>query len=865
MRLRKYISLYPSLSASVLALLISGIAAAQVTQTRPPNPNITAPGRHAQQPAGGQHPPNNAGDVEGFVYWDANTITHKPAGTCSGLAVNVTAAGSSNNVLQIGNNFKYAGQVKAFLYGGKQAVYDVCIYAYDKLPVGPQLQAQLVITQPGAFSPIVAAQTPTISPITIINAQCNMLPAIVPSTVGDLTSHWGSCQNRAFDVNFALVPSAHLMGSSAGSGGTLLSSSKGAINPGAVNSDSRGMLMGGTNPGPPQSSSSGMLVPAVKPAQTQAPSGTTAMRAKLLPAKPGAATLTNADIIRLTQAGIPESAIVNQIASSNKQFDFSPKSCSALKRQHVSPEVLDAMGDGSVRPCFTGGVRTGTGNGADDLNPQPYPPKGTGVAPGGSANAVQLNTQQQAALKKSSRGSVDSVKPIKLALPKALHKLTNPRLSQQNESIIAVLEQQRVAAQQDSAAMKSSPRSAATGRTTAVAANVQGSMPASGLSPAQTQSAPGNLISSIERLQPFNSVVLGCSMDSTPRILRVNGGQTPGIFTPEAKYNQYTIVGCSFGQQQGTAHIFAAGGFSANLNIDYWSNTGITAHLDPSLAGVLDQNNVTLVVAPPEQQQIQKSGYKFYAARGMPNMDGSHQEVQLAYNSMSQGSVTLSGVVGVGKDPNVADANTLHNVLSPGFDQLSANFKSDSGFSFQGSPVAGWVFRYAYAHTDEENSLLYPENWFTWGDHPISCYINDVSYQDGSNKRACAAYFARLLSFSSDTWDFSNLRPGFFISSYDLYYSDPDPKSLCTAWDEASHADGLVGNWDFNLSSSNQITVNWPVYWCTDTEAIPFSRVNQQEQSAYGVAVWVLGPRCIDPWTGQKDQSCMVKVKQILG
>jgi hypothetical protein len=36
-------------------------------------------------------------------------------------------------------------------------------------------------------------------------------------------------------------------------------------------------------------------------------------------------------------------------------------------------------------------------------------------------------------------------------------------------------------------------------------------------------------------------------------------------------------------------------------------------------------------------------------------------------------------------------------------------------------------------------------------------------------------------------------------------------------------------------------------------------------QSSYGLAVWVLGPRCVDPWAGQKDQSCMNEVKQILG
>jgi hypothetical protein len=348
------------------------IAAAQ-QRHQPPSPRPAGPSTAiAQAPSSITAP--NAGDVEGFVYWDANTITHKPAGSCSGLAVSVSAAGSPYNTIATGNHFKYAGQVKAFLYGGKVAVYDVCIYAYDHQPVGPQLQAQLVITDRNAFSQAVAPQTATIAPITIINAQCNMLPPIVPSSVGDLTAHWSSCQNRAYDVNFPLVPALHVMSSSGGSGGMLSSTNRGAANPGPIQSPSRGMLAGAINPGPQQSPSGGMVPGALNPGLA---STTARNPGQLLPVKPGAATLTNAEVIRLIKGGVPESAIINQIRSSNKKFDFSPASCQALAQARVSPKILDAMGDGSVRPCFTGGVRTGAGTGADGLNPQPFPPKGS--------------------------------------------------------------------------------------------------------------------------------------------------------------------------------------------------------------------------------------------------------------------------------------------------------------------------------------------------------------------------------------------------------------------------------------------------------------------------------------------------------
>src|SRR4051812_4318522 len=291
MRLSKYPSAYQSLSTGVFMLLICVTSMAQVTSAKPPNPNVTAPGPQRHEPPRGQRPagnspsianappPNpaltpNAGDVEGFVYWDANVITHKPAGTCNGLAVNVAPAGSTPNSIPTGNHFKYAGQVKEFLAGGKIAVYEVCIYAYDHQPVGPQLQAQLMVTDRNAFSQATTSQPAAVAPITIINAQCNMLPPIVPSSVSDLTAHWGSCQNRAYDVNFALAPAFQVMSSGGSSGGGMLSSAnKGATNPGPIQSSSRGMLAG-VNPGPQQSPSRGMLA-GRDPGPVQSPSNET--------------------------------------------------------------------------------------------------------------------------------------------------------------------------------------------------------------------------------------------------------------------------------------------------------------------------------------------------------------------------------------------------------------------------------------------------------------------------------------------------------------------------------------------------------------------------------------------------------------
>ncbi len=196
--------------ATCLAILLNMPASAQrVSPTAPaPNRTITAPG--LQRPPV-DHPGNAAGTIEGFVYWDASHFSHVPAGSCSGLAVTVSVGSSSGGPLTaytplgtLSNNFKYVGQVKEFLAGGKVNVYDVCTYGYDHVPVGPDLQVKLTVTQPGAFSPVAVPQVATLGPIKIINGQCNMLPRVTNPTASDLFAHWSSCQNMAYDVNFVM-------------------------------------------------------------------------------------------------------------------------------------------------------------------------------------------------------------------------------------------------------------------------------------------------------------------------------------------------------------------------------------------------------------------------------------------------------------------------------------------------------------------------------------------------------------------------------------------------------------------------------------------------------------------------------------
>jgi hypothetical protein len=217
-------------------LLGTSLAAQTVPQTAPaPDRNVTPPGAQRQAPPQPQKQPPGArapqpispklsdGVIEGFVYWDTNLIPHKPASSCNGLAVTVSADNGLSGPFKgfkplatLTNNFKYVGQVKTFLAGGKVVTYDVCTYGYDQVPVGPELQVQLTVTQ--AFARNAVPQPSVAGPITIINGQCNMLPSLNPTTLADLTAHWGSCQKMAYGVNFALQQALQTLSAGGGPG-----------------------------------------------------------------------------------------------------------------------------------------------------------------------------------------------------------------------------------------------------------------------------------------------------------------------------------------------------------------------------------------------------------------------------------------------------------------------------------------------------------------------------------------------------------------------------------------------------------------------------------------------------------------------
>lgn len=494
-------------------------------------------------------------------------------------------------------------------------------------------------------------------------------------------------------------------------------------------------------------------------------------------------------------------------------------------------------------------------------NPMPGPASGTNglLAQPGSKGALTggLNPAMKAPGGRSiggpggkspgaARGNLNPT-ALRFAPPKALRKVANPYLAQQDAALIGLLKQQRQVADQETAQMKlaEGPAPASSGnsstpgsRKAAPNLRLQSNTPVPQIVPERTQNGNGTSGFQIVNKHYGEPPVIACMKNPAPRIL-----SAPAVFTPEAKFNSYWIGGCGFGPSGGsnTAYIFGANGFRQYLTIDFWSDHDITAHLEPALAGVLDQKNITLVVVPSGRQEMESSGHRFYAARGMPGADGSPQEVQLLAVPESDVALSSSGTPLLGA-----------------YGHLPSNAPVQSFSAFAGTPVAGWTFRYASGHADKIAVA-------TKG----NCYINDVPYLDplcwdfaldrvGIGISAPPPELKRR-----DVWDFSKLAPGFAISSYELYYLNTDPSQLCDAWDRNNKVATPLGSWDFALGPDNQIAVRWAVGYCGDIEWS--GRHNMAMESSYGLAVWVMGPRCVDAWTGQREQECMNKVQQMLG
>ena len=84
-----------------------------------------------------------------------------------------------------------------------------------------------------------------------------------------------------------------------------------------------------------------------------------------------AATITNADVIKLLEAGMPEEVVLEAIASGQASFDTSSKALIALKKKGATPKVLTAMLQaGDKKPAATATAAAPAAKAAAGYNPE---------------------------------------------------------------------------------------------------------------------------------------------------------------------------------------------------------------------------------------------------------------------------------------------------------------------------------------------------------------------------------------------------------------------------------------------------------------------------------------------------------------
>ncbi len=213
------------------------------------------------------------------------------------------------------------------------------------------------------------------------------------------------------------------------------------------------------------------------------------------------------------------------------------------------------------------------------------------------------------------------LQPITTAFP-----ITNPQSAQNDSAIIAVLTKQKMAAQMEASRLAAIQPVGATSPMASGSVNrvgmtqpgmLQKSPTVGTLGPGKTMGSGPNSIGHLSPLAPAQSAALVCGHDPTMRILTVSGEAQPATFTQDDRYNFYTISGCSFGDPGPNAkvYIYYKNSFHQQFQIQEWHENLIKLNLDRNLRGVMDQDNLTLVVQRSDGKQATKDGYKFYAAR----------------------------------------------------------------------------------------------------------------------------------------------------------------------------------------------------------------------------------------------------------
>jgi hypothetical protein len=501
--------------------------------------------------------------------------------------------------------------------------------------------------------------------------------------------------------------------------------------------------------------------------------------------------LTNADVIRMVTAGVPDSSIIALIRTKPQRFDLTRGEQEVLLREKVSKEVLDAMIERS-KQVTTLNPKLDAKLAAPESGPRVKNPRAIEAE---ATLIAELQRQMSAADIEASQMKFGIRPPSQAGMLGAK--------SQPSSTIggsVGSVPTAAVSAPPAASSGNKSPSGNVVAKTTAPIRTTAAAAPSVGnAGPEQVSSAAGNnpsgtatllpqvssaggsgggiastggISASTAQLHYLDSTALTCAHDPTMRIFNVSGSGSPATFTPIAQYNFYTITGCSFGNigSNAKAYIYKGATFREEFQIQEWNDNGIKLNLDPNIGGVTDQDGLTLVVQRADGQQASKSGFKFYAVR---------ETVLLQY-------------------------------IPPAWRKLDYSVGS------------------------------------TWGKHPTT---QDNSPVSGPNVPAQAAgttiFVSRKLGEkftpSSDSFEFSQLPPGWVVEGAS-WTSFPATCANVVTYKED------FGSWNLQWSSTG-IQFSWADTSCSGfwpnpaLGGIPTDVYQNHTESNYALMVWVRGPR----------------------
>jgi hypothetical protein len=494
----------------------------------------------------------------------------------------------------------------------------------------------------------------------------------------------------------------------------------------------------------------------------------------------GRAPLTNADVVRILQA------LTNSIRSGPVKFDLSPAGLAALRQAGVSDEMVRLMEQAERQSQAQAATSAGG----------PVPAAKPGTSPVGDQHS-NPTPQQMDALRMLARNLPTKVSPI----------YTNPAAGQANAALINLLRQQKQTAMTErdkSTPPAGRPPSPDYGRV--ALARTAGPM----VAPSAASSS--NSLAKRATTADLPNVAVACATFNSPMIQAVSGqsGST-AVFSQDPEFNPFTIKGCNFGNVAGRSQLNAPnGGKLADLTIDSWTDNLITVELTPTLVNVLDQNNVTLVLFPPNKPQAQRAGFKFYAMR---------REMLLTSIPRDRGTAQVS----VTNDDSGQRVNPYFSTPYRGLSFVIAEQTNTSPAQVSPNLDQGWT-----AGVDRVNAVRFPAGTDVFSfDGLAPGFVLEKFQIDERNIEVCRAGAMYYIGTA--------LEGGLPIVGIG------DLSSAANTRGVTNYSDGT---WSAAIAQ-NTIRVNWVEGHCHATDG------NDSSNSSYALKVWVVGPALspgTSPW-----------------